>query len=111
MRTPFVVTIVLALCLQAQAGAYERNCVTCHEGLDVGIDKFFYRYVLVFSSELSTKAALKDYLMYPMKEKSLLPEGLLEKYGVKAPSILSEPELEEAIDVYWKRYTFIGRLE
>ena len=111
MRTPFVVAAIIALCLQAQAGVYEKNCVSCHEALDVGIDKFFYRYVLVFSSELSTKAALKDYLMYPMKEKSLLPEGLLEKYGVKAPSTLSESELEEAIDTYWERYTFIGKLQ
>lgn len=109
MCTRFVVACCLAL--QVQAGVFQSHCVACHEGLDVGIDKFFYRYVLVFSSELSVKAAIKDYLMYPMKEKSVLQEGLLEKYGIKEPSPLPEKELEEAIDAYWEAYSFIGRLE
>ncbi|NLC27867.1 MAG: hypothetical protein GX780_03735 [Campylobacteraceae bacterium] len=98
------------LILNADAKIYEQNCVPCHEELDVGIDKFFYRYVLVFSSEISVKAALKDYLLHPMKEKSILPDGLIEKYGIKEPSSLKEDALEEAIDEYWRRYTFIGKL-
>lgn len=111
MRTRFVVGLMLALHVSLGATVYEKECVGCHQDLDVGIDKFFYRYVLVFSSEVSVKAALKDYLMYPMKEKTLLPEGLVEKYGIKAPWTLGEAALEEAIDTYWETYTFMGRLK
>lgn len=111
MRTGLLVGILLALHVSLGANVYEKECVGCHQDLDVGIDKFFYRYVLVFSSEASVKAALKDYLLYPMKEKTLLPEGLVEKYGIKAPWALSEETLEEAIDTYWETYTFMGRLK
>lgn len=102
--------LAFGLILFCKADVYEQNCIPCHNNLDVGIDKFFYRYVLVFSSEVSVKAALEDYLRNPMAEKSILPEGLVEKYGIKEPTSLSEQELSEAIDTYWKRYTFIGKL-
>jgi hypothetical protein len=104
--------IILAaiLVLISKGDIYEQNCVPCHQELDVGIDKFFYRYVLVFSSEVSVKAALEDYLRNPMAEKSLLPEGLVEKYGIKEPTSLSETQLKEALDAYWEHYTFIGKL-
>ncbi|MFV0480820.1 MAG: hypothetical protein ACK5LP_02425 [Campylobacteraceae bacterium] len=100
-----ILVVLSFFCLHANAQdatIYEKNCVSCHKELDVGIDKFFYRYLMVFSSELAVKMAIKDYLMHPMAEKSLIYEGLLEKYGVKEPSDLSERELEEAIK-------FIGR--
>ena len=93
------------------ASVFEKDCISCHEELDVGLDKFFYRYVLTFSSQNAVKAALKDYLLNHMKEKSILPEGLLLKYGVKEPTTLSEKELEIAIDEYWDRYTFIGKIK
>lgn len=98
------------LILFGKADIYEQNCIPCHKELDVGIDKFFYRYVLVFSSEISVKAALEDYLRNPMAEKSILPEGLVEKYGIKEPTSLNDLELKEAIDTYWEHYTFIGKL-
>jgi hypothetical protein len=107
MRALILVAILFFTC---KADVFEQNCLPCHQKLDVGIDKFFYRYVLVFSSELSVKAALIDYLRNPMKEKSILPEGLIEKYGIKEPTKLTQKELEEAIDTYWDRYTFIGKI-
>lgn len=105
--------IGLLLCLHVSlfASAYETNCVACHKEMEVGIDKFFYRYLLVFSSEVSLKAALKDYLQYPMKEKTLLPEGLVARFGIKKTTKLNEKELDEAIDTYWQTYKLIGRLK
>lgn len=112
MRSCYLALLItISLTFNAQAQVYEHKCVPCHEDLDVGIDKFFYRYVLVFSSEVSVKAALKDYLLYPMREKSILPDGLIEKYGVKESSSLDEKSLEKAIDEYWDLYTFIGKLQ
>ena len=106
-----IATLLLIFQITLLSGNYENNCVSCHKDLAVGIDKFFYRYLLVFSSEVSVKAALKDYLQHPMKEKSLLPEGLIKRFGIKSTSNLSEKELDEAINKYWETYKVIGKLQ
>ena len=96
----------------ANENIYERNCVNCHKKLDIGIDKFFYKYLMVFSSEIAVKISIKDYLMHPMREKSLMvDDDTLEKYEIKEPSSLSEVELEEAIDIYWEKYKVFGKLK
>ncbi len=40
--------ICLLLCgINAEAKSlYERHCVSCHEGMTITLDKFFYRYLL-----------------------------------------------------------------
>ena len=106
-----LIGILLVLHVSLFAGAYEENCIACHEKMEVGIDKFFYRYLLVFSSEISVKAALKDYLQHPLKEKTLLPEGLVARFGIKEATVLSDEALDEALETYWKTYSLIGRLQ
>ena len=106
-----LIGILLVLHVSVFSGAYETNCMACHKEMEVGIDKFFYRYLLVFSSEVSVKAALKDYLQHPMKEKTLLPEGLVARFGIKQPTPLSEDALDEAINTYWNTYKIIGKLK
>lgn len=46
----------------AQNGVYEKNCIPCHEDMAVKIDKFFYRYLLKYSSEVEVKHAMSKYL-------------------------------------------------
>jgi len=78
--------------------------------MPVKIDKFFYRYLLKYSSERSVKASLFEYLKNPTKEKSILPEGLLNRFGVKDKTTLSDKELKKAIDAYWEEYKVFGKL-
>jgi hypothetical protein len=50
--------IILILFFIIPLGAnniYEKNCVKCHKKLPVSIDKFFYRYLLKYSSESNVK--------------------------------------------------------
>ncbi len=94
-----------------QGGVYEKNCLKCHKKLEVGIDKFFYRYLLVYSSKQKLKKALKEYLKRPTKQKSLLADGLIRRFGVKKPSKLSEKKLQKAIDEYWEKYNLKGKLK
>lgn len=92
-------------------GVYEKNCLACHKRLPVGIDKFFYHYLLVHSSQGEVKKALKEYLKNPQKEKSLVADGLLRRFGIKKPTKLNEKQLNEALDTYWEKYNLIGKLE
>jgi len=93
------------------ASVYQKNCVSCHKNLSVKIDKFFYLYLLKYSSAIETKYAIKLYLQNPKKENSVLTPALLNKFKIKKKTTLSKKELENAIDEYWETYKIFGKLK
>ncbi|WP_024954873.1 hypothetical protein [Sulfurospirillum arcachonense] len=93
------------------ASVYKNNCVSCHEKMPVKIDKFFYRYLLKYSSEDALKNALIKYLKNPTKEKTILQEGLLNRFGVKEKTTLNDKDLKKAVDEYWEIYKIFGKLK
>ncbi len=93
------------------ASVYQKNCVACHKNLPVKMDKFFYLYLLKYSSAIETKYAIKLYLQNPKKENSLLSQELLRKLKIKKRTTLSKKELEDAIDEYWEKYKIFGKLK
>ena len=93
------------------ASSYENTCVKCHTKLPVEIDKFFYRYLLKYSSEKRVKESLSEYLQNPSEEKSVMPESFIARFGIKEKSVLTQKELQEAIDIYWERYKVFGKLK
>ncbi len=56
------VVLILVLSISLKASVYSTNCLPCHQKLPIGIDKFFYRYLLKYSSEIETKYAMSQYL-------------------------------------------------
>lgn len=106
-----IVFCLLVSVLGLQASIYEKNCVSCHEKMPVKIDKFFYRYLLKYSSEKNVKASLFEYLKNPTKEKSILPEGLINRFGVKEKTTLSDEVLQKAIEEYWEKYKVFNKLK
>ena len=97
--------------LLAKSNVYERNCIPCHEELPIKIDKFFYRYLLKYSSENDVKTAMKSYLKNPKAENSILVDGLINRFGVKKKTSLSDSELQEAINQYWELYQVFDKLK
>ena len=93
------------------AGVYQKNCVACHKTLPVSIDKYFYRYLLKYSSEKDVKAAMLHYLQNPAKKKSVMAEAFISRFGVKKKSRLTKRELTKALNVYWGRYKVFGKLK
>jgi len=93
------------------AGVYEQNCVECHKKMPVKIDKFFYRYLLKYSSEEDLKFALTNYLKNPTKNKTILQEGLQNRFGVKDKTTLNDEDLKKAVDEYWEIYKVFGKLK
>ncbi len=108
-----VVTILLTFSALFGSGMniYERNCVKCHEKLPVSLDKFFFNYLLKYSSERQVKQALRNYLKHPRKKDSLATEELIARYGLMPKTTLDDKKLREAIDIYWERYKVFGKIE
>lgn len=104
-------TLFLLLSTLYSDDIYERNCLSCHQKLPVGIDKYFYRYLLKYSSERKVKQALTAYLKNPSKENTIMPEAFVSRFGIKQKSLLSDKELNEAIDIYWEKYKVFGKLK
>lgn len=93
------------------ANPYQENCLPCHAKLPVDIDKFFYRYLLEYSSEEAVKSALYDYLKQPSEGKTVMYGAFIARFGLKKPSTLSDKQLKEAIGIYWETYQVFGKLK
>lgn len=106
-----LIFILFTSYLSAKTGAYEKNCIPCHEDMAVKIDKFFYRYLLKYSSEMEVKNAMRTYLKNPKAENSILVDGLINRFGVKKKTTLSDAELQEALDSYWDKYKVFDKLK
>ena len=61
----------------------KKNCLACHNKIPVSIDKYFYRYLLEYSSEKDVKEAMFLFLKNPTLEKSLMSESLIKRFGLK----------------------------
>ena len=109
--------LVIFLCLISvfafsnQKNIYERNCITCHNRIPVTIDKYFYRYLLEHSNEKDVKEAMFEFLKNPIKEKSLMSESIIKRFGLKKKTRLSDTELKEALDIYWSEYNLFDKLK
>ena len=68
---------------------YETNCVKCHNKIPVTIDKYFYRYLLKYSSEKDVKKAMFEFLKNPSKEETIMPESFITRFGVKKKTNLT----------------------
>lgn len=105
----FLIIILLISCLFSSV--YENNCISCHKDIPVSIDKYFYRYLLKYSSEKSVKKAMFEYLKSPNKEKTIMPEAFVSRFGIKKRTTLSDLELQKALDEYWEIYKVFGKLK
>jgi hypothetical protein len=90
---------------------YETNCIKCHSKLPVSIDKYFYRYLLKYSSEKDVKKAMFDYMKNPTVEKTIMAESFITRFGIKKKTNLSDEKLKEALDIYWDEYKIFGKLK
>lgn len=93
------------------ADMYKQNCLKCHNKIPVSIDKYFYRYLLKYSSEKSVKSAMTEYLKKPVKELTIMPKAFTKRFGIKKRTKLTDIQLKEALDIYWEKYKVFGKLK
>ncbi len=103
--------ILLIINIAYTKDVFESNCVKCHNKLPVSIDKYFYRYLLKYSGENALKESMYEYLKKPSKEKTIMPEAFINRFGVKKKSKLKDEQLKKAIDIYWEKYKVFGKLK
>lgn len=90
---------------------YEQNCVKCHKKLPVSIDKYFYRYLLKYSSQREVKKAMSSFLKKPKEDETIMPEAFIKRFGLKKPTKLNNKQLQKALDIYWEKYKVFGKLK
>ncbi|WP_457608615.1 hypothetical protein [Nitratifractor sp.] len=109
-RVTFALFLAIGI-LSAGEGVFDRNCVPCHRREKVSLRRTFMNALLVYSGEKNMKAGLAYFLRYPSVSTSVMGEEYFRTHRLKAPTKLSDKELAEALDTYWKRYKVIGNLE
>jgi len=107
----YLILLIILINLNADNSVYEKNCIPCHKKLPVSIDKFFFNYLLKYSSERRVKEALYKFLKNPTKKESLASEELINQYGLMPKIILNNIELHKAIDIYWEKYKVFGKIK
>ena len=113
VRTIFIILILISFvnAKQIKQNVYESTCVKCHKKLPVSIDKYFYRYLLKYSSQKDVNKAMFSYMKNPSKEMTIMPQAFIKRFGVKNKTKLSSKQLQEALDIYWEKYKVFGKLK
>jgi hypothetical protein len=109
-----VKNIILLLFLSSglfSQNIYERNCVGCHKKLPTSLQRMFMNYLLVYGGEKNMKAGLKHYLEYPSKHISVMSDLFIDNYGIKAKTVLSSDEIDEALAIYWNKFKVFDKLK
>ena len=70
-----------------------------------------YQKLQKASSEEDVKKAMFEFLKNPTKEKSLMSESIIKRFGLKKKTRLSDTELKEALDIYWSEYNLFDKLK
>jgi hypothetical protein len=89
---------------KVESKVYSEHCLPCHKHLPYSLEKIYMLYLKTFSGELTFKASLKAFLKEPLEETSVMPDEWIENFSVKEKTILTDKELDEAIDTYWELY-------
>ncbi len=90
---------------------FEEECVRCHMERKISLRKTFMNALLVYSGKENFKAGLKYYLRHPRRDSSVMSEQFLDRYGVVKPLKIDDTKLDEALEIYWNRYTVQGKLQ
>ena len=106
-----LIAVWMLVSLAYGESVYERNCVPCHRGLPTSLQQMFKNYLLVYSSERFVKTGIKHYLKNPSRSISQMSKLFIDTYGIKAPTTLSDEELDEAIDTYWEKFKVFDKLK
>ncbi len=101
--------LLITATLSAQ-DTFDRVCVTCHIEQKISLRQTFMNALLVYSGRENMKAGLKYFLRHPRRDSSVMGEAFLDKYGLAKPLTIDDATLDEALDIYWKRYTVQGKL-
>ena len=104
-----VVLSIIILSSFLNASPFEENCLSCHENY-FKFNMMMKKYTIKYSSEKRIKKAIFEYLKKPAYDKSVLPFGYLNRFGIKEETMLDDKTLREMIDIYYKQFNLKSKI-
>lgn len=104
-----IILLMIVLSSFLSASTFKENCLNCHEN-DFKFKMMMKKYTLKYSSKKRIKKAIFEYLKNPTYEKSILPVGYLNRFGVKEKTILDDNTLIKMIDIYYDEFNIQSNL-
>lgn len=114
IKKVIVVSLILNATLYAESdkkNIYEHTCLPCHRYLPLSLEDMYMRYLKTFSGEVTFKASLKAFLKTPMEQTSVMSDLFIDRFSVKDKSLLTDKQLDKAIDIYWNLYDVRNKLK
>jgi len=114
IKKTIIVSLILNVTLNAEAdneNIYEHTCLPCHRYLPSSLGDMYMRYLKTFSGEATFKASLKAFLKEPLEQTSVMSDLFIDRFSVKDKSLLTDKQLDEAIDIYWNLYNVRNKLK
>ncbi|BCD60604.1 MULTISPECIES: hypothetical protein [unclassified Nitratiruptor] len=103
----FIFLIQIALFSQT---LFDKRCIPCHQKKHIDLKAIYFNYILYHSSKSRTLKAIRKFLLHPDPKKSLLPYDYKKRTKGVYKHKIKEKELEKALEIYWTRYTVIGKI-
>lgn len=91
------------------ASEFEENCLDCHTN-DFKFNMMMKKYTTKYSSEKRIKKAIFEYLKNPTEDKSVLPIGYINRFGIKEKTELNDKTLKDMIDRYYKQFNLKSKI-
>lgn len=107
MVRTLILTLILSIFLPAST--FEQNCLSCHDNY-FKFNMMMKKYTLKYSSEEKIKKAMFEYLKNPTYEKSVLPFGYLNRFGIKEESFLEDKVLKDMINIYYEKFNLKDKI-
>ncbi|MCK4737696.1 MAG: hypothetical protein KAT10_03980 [Sulfurimonas sp.] len=101
--------LILILSSFLNASLFEEECLYCHTN-DFKFNMMMKKYTTKYSSEKRIKKAIFEYLKNPTKDKSVLPLGYINRFGIKEKTELDDKTLREMIDIYYKQFNLKSKI-
>ncbi len=112
MKSRLIVLIVSCFVLGAVSAEdeFDKHCVSCHAQNGISLQKAYMDALLVYGGKENMKAGLAYYLKNPRADTSVMDEEIIKKHGIKEPTSLDDETLDRVLEIYWNRYTVIGKI-
>ena len=97
-----IATLLFALLCSAQD--FQKECMACHKKKGIDLKKIYFDYLLEYSSKRATIKAMREYLLNPDPSKQLYIDAKPYRHEI------DKKRLGKLLEIYWDRYTVIGKI-
>ncbi len=101
--------LILILSSFLNASSFEKECLYCHTD-DFKFNMMMKKYTTKYSSERKIKKAIFEYLKNPTQDKSVMPLGYINRFGIKEKIELDDKTLKEMIGIYYKQFNLKSKI-